>query len=102
MVMHPDSIDKTIFISHAGLFNWTRKSFGLKNACSTYQRAMNVLIDTHTKYAAVYINNIIMFDDTCKNHVNHVHAILSEFEDNNVTLKLRKCDFARPEVLFLR
>ena len=42
-----------------------------------------------------------MFDDTFEDHVNHVHAVLSEFENNNVTLKLKKCDFARPEVLFL-
>ena len=101
IAMHTDSIDKTAFISHAGLFSWTRMSFGLKNACSTYQRVMNVLLEKHKQYAAAYIDDIIVFDDTFEDHVNHVHAVLSEFENNNVTLKLKKCDFARPEVLFL-
>jgi hypothetical protein len=42
--MHPDDIDKTIFRTHQGHFEFLVKSFGLTNAPATFQSLMNSVL----------------------------------------------------------
>jgi hypothetical protein len=43
--MAKEDMSKTAFIclGFVGLFEWVLMTFGLKNACATYQRAMNLI-----------------------------------------------------------
>ena len=41
--MHKDDQEKTSFVTNQGLFCYRVMPFGLKNACTTYQRLMNRL-----------------------------------------------------------
>jgi Reverse transcriptase (RNA-dependent DNA polymerase) len=42
--MHPDDRDKTTLTCHVGTFRFKRMPFGLRNAPSTFQRVMDVII----------------------------------------------------------
>jgi Reverse transcriptase (RNA-dependent DNA polymerase) len=42
--MHPDDRDKTTFTCHVGTFRFKRMPFGLRNAPSTFQRAVDVIL----------------------------------------------------------
>lgn len=51
-----DSIEKTTFVCHRGLFEFTRMPFRLTNASAVFQRIMNhVLVDFVGKFMMVFI-----------------------------------------------
>jgi hypothetical protein len=59
--MSPESIEKTAFVCHRGQFECPRLPFGLANAPSVYQRAMNkVLGDFIGKFIMVFIDDIVI------------------------------------------
>lgn len=41
--MHPTDYEKTIFITHKGVYWYTIMTFGLQNAGATYQRLMDII-----------------------------------------------------------
>lgn len=54
--------DKTGFAFHHGVFCFTHKPFGLKNAPDTIQRGMEVLLTTvRSQFAFVYLNFIVLY-----------------------------------------
>lgn len=61
--MAEDDILKTVFrcSGHIGLYEWVIMTFGLKNACVIYQRAMNynfhILIG---KIVEIYIDDVVI------------------------------------------
>ena len=42
--MHPDSVEKTAFVCHRGLFHFRRMPFGCTNAPAVFQRLMNSVL----------------------------------------------------------
>ena len=75
--MHPDSREKTIFITHQGLYKCTVVPFGLKNAPAVFQCLMNkVLMELNPEngrdFVAVYLDDIIVFSDTFEDHLAHL------------------------------
>jgi Reverse transcriptase (RNA-dependent DNA polymerase) len=60
--VHPDDRDKTTFTCHVGTFRFKRMTFGLRNAPSTFQRAMDVILSgvRWQKYLC-YLGDIIVF-----------------------------------------
>ncbi len=42
--VHEDDIEKTAFVCHRGLFEFTRMHFGLANAPSVFQRTMETIL----------------------------------------------------------
>lgn len=60
--MDPESITKTAFSTKYGHYEFTRMSFGLKNAPATFQRCMkNILRPLLNKNCLVYMDDIIFF-----------------------------------------
>jgi hypothetical protein len=57
IAMDPQSIPKTAFITHRGLYQWKVMSFGLKNAGATYQRMMDKILDPHREYPVAFIDD---------------------------------------------
>ena len=100
--MHPDSKEKTAFISHAGLFHFNVLSFGLTNAPPNFQRLMNRVLHGPTwKICLIYIDDIIVFSSTFVEHLARLSLVLDRLREANLKLKPSKCDFARTVVNFL-
>ena len=76
-------------------------SFGLKNASSTFQTVMNIILQPYSAYADAFIDDIVISSKTCKDHSKHLDAILTDVKENNITLKLKHCKFAQSHVTCL-
>ncbi|CAN8074493.1 unnamed protein product [Agarophyton chilense] len=90
------------FTAHEGLFRFTRMPFGLKNAPATFHRVMDIIMfRVQWKFAVVYLDDVIIFSWTVKEHLFHVRKVLTILQDAGITLKLRKCDFFQASVNYL-
>jgi hypothetical protein len=61
--MAPEDIHKTAFRvpDAVGLFKYVVMTFGLKNVCATYQRAMNYIYhDLISKLVEIYIDDVVV------------------------------------------
>ena len=68
VAMHPESKDKTAFISHAGLYKFNVMSFGVTNAPPNFQRLMSrVLHGLEWKICLIYMDDIIFFPRRFRN-----------------------------------
>ena len=94
---------KAAFRTNIGLFEPTVMFFGLTNSPATFQSFMNAifkpLIDRGV--VAIYMDDILVFTDTHKQHTAVVCEVLKILHDNNLFLKPEKCVFHQSEVKYL-
>jgi hypothetical protein len=97
--MAEDSIAKTAFVCHRGQFEFLRMPFGLANAPSVYQRAMNkVLADFIGKFVMVFIDDIVIYSNNEDEHKKHVELVLERLLQAGLTLKESKCTWGRERI----
>ena len=102
VAMHPNSKEKTAFISHAGLYHFNVLSFGLTNAPPQFQRLMSrVLLGLEWKICLVYIDDVIVFSSTFEEHIHRLRLVFDRFRQANLKLKPSKCHFAQASVNYL-
>ena len=49
----------------------------------------------------VYLDDIIIYNKTLKEHTDHLRQILKTLKENELYVKKEKCSFAQEEVTFL-
>ena len=89
---------KTAFVTHDGLYEWTRMPFGLKNAGATFVRAMKTIFHPVTVFADTYIYDMSVGSGQWPQHMCHVRQYLQVIRDAGKTLNLDNCDFGKPDV----
>ena len=62
------SMEKTIFISPYGKYEFSRMPFGLKNAPAVFQRMMDGVLNEVHDCAAPYIDDIVVFSENWDSH----------------------------------
>ena len=97
----PKSRKKTAFISPFGKFEFTRMPFGLRNAPAIFQRCMEVVLRECYGFSAPYIDDIIVFSNNGKEHVEHLKLVLKALSEHGMTLKEKKCEFGKEKVEYL-
>ena len=76
--------------------------FDLINASTFFQIYMNqTLFEFLDIICLIYLNNILIFSETCKKHVHHVWQILDKLQILKLYIKLSKCEFFKKELFFL-
>ncbi len=58
---------------------------------------MNYLDD----FVVSYLNNIIMYNNSKKEHIKHVKKILQRLRETNIQVDIDKCEFHIIEIKFL-
>src|SRR6266498_2661766 len=76
--------------------------FGLVNAPATFQRLMNnVLRNYLRKFCLVYLDDIIIYSKSLKDHKRHVRKVLQAIRSADLKLKPAKCKWFKQEITFL-
>ena len=100
--MDPDSVEKTAFITNEGHYEWLVMPFGLKNAPATFQRIIqHILSERLYKGVLNYLDDIMIYSETVKEHLETLEFVFNKMRENNIKLKMSKCKFMQTEVEFL-
>lgn len=93
---------KTTCVTRYGAFEFLVMSFGLTNAPATFCTLMNKLFHPYLdKFVVVYLDDIVVYSNTLKEHVDHLRKVFQVLRENELYVKKEKCDFAKEEVIFL-
>ena len=102
IAMHPDSVQKTAFSTHLGLFEWLVMPFGLCNAPAVFERLMDkVLSSLQWHGVLVYLDDVMAFGPTFKRALERLANVFERFRAANLKLKPKKCHLLQQEVDYL-
>ena len=93
---------KTLFKTREGLQEWLAMPFGLTNAPRTFMRLMNeVLKEFLGKFVIVYLDDILIFSKTLKEHLIHIRKVFDKLREEKLLINLKKCSFVKKELVYL-
>ena len=98
--MAEESKDLTAVITPFGKYSFNYMPFGLKNAPSTFQRAMDWVL-APLDYAYPYLDDIIVFSPSWKEHLEALQQVFDRLIGANMKLKLSKCEFGMSSITYL-
>ncbi len=102
IALTPDAAEKSAFPTPFGLFQFTVLPFGMCNAPSTFQRAMECcLAGLQWEQCMVYLDDVIVFSATFSQHLERLGNVFDRFRTSGLKLKPSKCSFAKEEVKYL-
>ena len=62
----------------------------------------NILRQYLNQFVVAYLNNIIIYLKNLKEYINYIFKVLKCLNMRNLHLKLKKCEFYRKKVNFLK
>jgi RNase H-like domain found in reverse transcriptase/Reverse transcriptase (RNA-dependent DNA polymerase) len=93
---------KTTFTSREGLYWFLRMPFGLRNAPETFQRFVDITLAGLTwNTCLVYIDDIIVFSKTAKEHLSHLDEVLHRLYRAGLYLNIKKSHFFKETVSYV-
>jgi RNase H-like domain found in reverse transcriptase/Reverse transcriptase (RNA-dependent DNA polymerase) len=85
-----------------GTYEWLVMPMGVTNAPMQFQYFMNDSFqDMVNLFVIVYLNDILIFSDSPKEHHNHVHHVLQRLHERNLCAKISKCTFHTDTIEYL-
>ena len=102
MEVEENSRPYTAFSTSRGHWQYKRMPFGLKNAPSAFQRAMQVIFkDFPRNKVIIYLDDILIIEKDFKEHALLVNRVLNTLHSHGVKIKLEKCSWFKDTVKFL-
>jgi len=100
--VHPDSVDKTAFVTPDGQFEWLQMPFGLTNGPSVYQRMMNkILTPLEDPQIFSYLDDIMIAAQTPEENIEKLRLTFDKLREGNLTMRLGKCRFLQTKIHYL-
>ncbi|GJT57291.1 putative reverse transcriptase domain-containing protein [Tanacetum coccineum] len=100
--VHEDDIQKTMFRTRYGHFEFIVMPFGLTNALVVFIDLMNRVCRPYLdKFMIVFIDDILIYSKTQEEHVEHLRLVLELLKKEKLYAKFSKCEFWLREVQFL-
>lgn len=79
------------------LYQFKRMPMGLVTAPHTFQRVMTTIFGD-LPYVECYLDDVIIFSKTLKEHVEHLEIVLRRMRRTNLKLNREKCQFGVKEI----
>jgi hypothetical protein len=100
--IHAKDIPKMAFTTSYGLYEYLVMSFELTNAPTHFMYLMNsVFMLDLDKFVIVFIDNILVYSKSMKEHEEHLLVVLEQLQDHQLYAKFSKCEFCINEVPYL-
>ena len=101
--MSEESRQYTAFtVGSMGICEFLHMPYGLCNTPATFQCLMqNCLGELNLTYALIYLDDVIVYSKTEKEHLVHLCAVLERFMEHGLKLKPSKCNFFHMEISYL-
>ena len=98
-----DSKKYTAFACEWGLYEYNVMPMGLTNAPATFQRMMNNVLRECIEegYVSVFLDDILIHSSTLDEHFKHLSKVVEKLRQNDLKVKLKKCELVKQEVTFL-
>jgi hypothetical protein len=78
-------------------------SFELCNESVTYQHYINdVFFDYLNEFVSIYINDILIYNNSKVEHIEHVKKILQRLRNAELQTNIDKCEFSVHEIKYLK
>lgn len=92
----------TAFITPDGLYEYNRMPFGLANAPSIFQRAINTMLNgVSQKLALAYMDDLLVPSKTIQEGFDRLESIFILLRNAKLTLNLKKCAFFQEKIDYL-
>ena len=75
--------------------------FGLAQAPAYFQALINKVLKGLHKFAVVYFDDIIIFNKTEEEHLEHLRIIFQRLKEASLMLEWSKCDFVKKQIQYL-
>src|SRR5208282_6489039 len=96
------SRQKIMFSSRYDHYEFNVISFDLFNVFGVFQRRMNKILRRYLdQFCISYLNDILIYNRSKKEHARHIKKILKILNDADMILNLIKCTFFARQVKFL-
>jgi len=102
--IHVHAIDchKTVFRTFDGHYEFLVMPFGLSNAPSTFQVAMNDLLRPYLRHFVLgFFYDIVIYSTSMINHIQHLTIVLQLLQTHKFFVKESKCNFPVPTITYL-
>ena len=84
-----------------GFYECERMPFGLTNAPATFQRLMeSCLGDLHLNWCIIYLDDIIVFSKTLKEHIEQLRDVLQKLFLAGLKLKPKKWEVFKSKIAY--
>lgn len=98
--MDPKDTEKTAFTIDRGHYEFLRMPFGLKNAPSTFQRLMDLVL-RGLDNVLTYLDDVIIYSTSLQEHLEKCQQVFDRLRTNNLKIQLNKSEFLKKQVKFL-
>src|SRR6185312_2071729 len=74
---------------------------GLKNAPALFQRKMQNVFNENQEFILVYIDDLLIFSKSYKEHIAHLETFFREVEQHGLILSKKKMEICKEKINFL-
>ncbi|GBG60615.1 hypothetical protein CBR_g8636 [Chara braunii] len=100
--MAEEDVYKTAFKTRYGTYEFLVMPFGLCKAPCTFQTEMHRIFRPYlNKFMVVYLDDILVFSRTAREHAEHLALVLESLRDNQYKINREKSSFGVPSVIYL-
>ena len=75
--------------------------FGFNGAPATFQRLLDRVIRGMSEYTAAYLDDLVVYSATWKDHLEHVRQVLVRLSESGLMAKPDKCQFGMKHCRYL-
>lgn len=99
--IHPESIEKTAFVTPEGQYEYLAMPFGLRNAPSVYQRCITKALHHLKDKPLIYMDDVLCYSTDVTEGLKRLDQVLSALSQAGFSFNLRKCQFMKQDIDYL-